>query len=267
MTITADQIRHREETQGLARHTNVGETERLISGLGGAVFLSYGLSRGTPAGAALALLGGALLYRGATGHCHMYGALGVDSSDSKDWLAAGGDAHRGVKVQHSLTIKRTPEECYRYWRSFENLPRFMTHLISVHAVDDRRSHWTAKAPAPLGQVEWDAEIIQDTPNELISWRSLRDADVDNAGSVRFRPAPGGRGTEITVELNYEPPAGRLGRMIAKLMGEEPGQQIKDDLRKFKQIMETGEVVLSGGGSDGSHVVQRPAQPPAGAARR
>jgi len=245
MTITADEIRRREESEGLASDVNVGATERLISGIGGAAFLTYGLSRGTWGGAALALLGGALLYRGATGHCSLYEALGVDTSDSKDWLAAG-DVHRGVKVRRSFTIHRSPEECYRSWRNLENLPRFMTHLISVQAVDERRSHWVAKAPAPWGQVEWDAEIIQDTPNELISWRSLRDADVDNAGSVRFRPAPGGRGTEMTVELNYEPPAGRLGITIARLFGEEPRQQIEDDLRKFKQIMETGEIATVAG---------------------
>jgi len=246
MSMTAAAIRRREESGGLARDSrvNVGDTERLISGIGGAAFLTYGLSRGTWGGMALAVLGGALLYRGVTGSCGMYEALGIDTSDGKDWLTAGRDVHRGVKVTHSLTVRRTPEECYRTWRAFENLPRFMDHLISVEVIDERRSHWVAKAPAPLGRVEWDAEIIQDTPNELISWRSLRDADVDNAGSVRFRPAPGGRGTEVTVELNYEPPAGRLGIAIAKLLGEEPKQQLEDDLRRFKQIMETGEVVVS-----------------------
>jgi len=171
----------------------------------------------------------------------MYEALGVDTAEGKDWLAAGRDVHRGVKVRRSFTIGRSPEECYRSWRDLERLPRFMTHLISVLIVDERRSHWVAKAPAPWGQVEWDAEIIADTPNELISWRSLRDADVDNAGSVRFRPAPGDRGTEVTVELNYEPPAGQLGITLARLFGEEPRQQIEDDLRHFKQLMEAGEI--------------------------
>jgi len=248
MTITAEAIRQREEHSGLARapHINVGETERMLSGLGGAVFLAYGLSRGGLGGVALALLGGSLVYRGVTGNCKMYEALGVDTAGGKDWLTAGRDVHRGVKISRTSTIGRAPEECYRTWRRLENLPRFMSHLISVEAVDDRRSHWVAKAPAPLGQVEWDAEIIQDTPNELISWRSHRDADVDNAGSVRFRPAPGGHGTEVTVELNYEPPAGHLGITIAKFLGEEPEQQVEDDLRKFKQIMETGEVTTSRG---------------------
>jgi uncharacterized membrane protein len=241
MTMTAEAIRRREMSRGVARDVNVGETERLLSGLGGATLLAYGLSRGTLGGAVVALLGGALLYRGVTGHCSMYEAMGVDTADGKDWLIAGSDVHRGVLVRRSFTIRRTPEECYRYWRDLENLPRFMTHLISVQAIDLRRSHWVAKAPPPRGQVEWDAEIITDRPNELISWRSLKDADIDNAGSVQFRPAPADRGTEVTVELNYEPPAGRLGITLARLFGEEPNQQVEDALRRFKQIMETGEI--------------------------
>jgi len=241
MTMTAEAIRSREESQGLARdvRVNVGETERLISGLGGALLLTRGLSRGTWEGLALAALGGALLYRATTGHCSLYEALGADSTSSKDRLVAGEDVHRGVKVQRMVTIDRSPEECYRYWRDLGNLPRFMTHLFSIQVIDERRSHWVAKAPSPWGQVEWDAEIITDSPNALISWRSLKDAEVDNAGSVRFAPAPGSRGTEVTVELNYEPPAGRLGVTLARLLGEEPSQQVGDDLRKFKQIMETG----------------------------
>jgi len=252
MPITAEAIRRREESGGLAQDAkvNVGDTERLISGLGGATLLAYGLSRGTLGGAALAILGGSLLYRGVTGYCGMYEALGVDTSSGKDPLVAGRDVHRGVKVTRTATVRRSPEECYRYWRDLENLPRFMTHLISVQVVDERRSHWVAKAPAPWGQVEWDAEIIADTPNQLISWRSLRDADIDNAGSVRFRPAPGGRGTEVTVELNYEPPGGHLGITLARLLGEEPRQQVEDDLRHFKQIMETGEIPTVAGQPSG-----------------
>ena len=243
MTISAEMIRSREESSEFASHAgvNVGETERLISGLGGATLLAIGLSRGSLGGVGLAILGGALLYRGATGHCAMYEAMGADTSSGKDWLTAGSDVHRGVKVRRTYTIGRSPEECYRYWRDLGNLPRFMTHLISVQVIDERRSHWVAKAPAPWGQVEWDAEIISDEPNALISWRSLRDADIDNAGSVRFQPAPGGRGTEVTVELNYEPPGGQLGVTLARLLGEEPKTQVEEDLRRFKQIMETGEV--------------------------
>ncbi len=152
-------------------------------------------------------------------------------------------AARTEPVIRSITINQTPDEVYRFWRNFENLPRFMEHLESVQVVDDRRSHW--KASAPAGQsVEWDAEITEDRPGELIVWRSLGGADVSNSGRVRFVTAPGGRGTEVHVEVRYDPPGGKLGTVVAKLFGEEPGQQVDSDIRRFKQVMETGEVVLS-----------------------
>ena len=141
----------------------------------------------------------------------------------------------------------------------------MSHLESVQADGNGRSHWKAKAPAGM-TVEWDAEITEDRPNELIAWRSVG-GQVDNSGSVRFVPAPGGRGTEVHVEMRFDPPGGVLGKWAAKLFGESPEQQVYDDLRHFKQVMETGEVVLSEGSFDGSRIVQRPAQPPAAVAGR
>lgn len=165
---------------------------------------------------------------------------------------------RPVQVRQSITINRSPEEVYGFWRNFQNLPRFMAHLESVEVIDERRSHWRAKGPA--GQVvEWDAEIIEDRPHELIAWRSLPNADVPNAGVVRFVRAPGNRGTEVHVEMTYEPPGGQLGKIAAKLLGESPEQQVKDDLRRFKQVLETGEVVHSE-----SSIFRRPhpARPPA-----
>ncbi|HEX2219131.1 MAG TPA: SRPBCC family protein [Gemmatimonadales bacterium] len=163
---------------------------------------------------------------------------------------------RGIRVRKAITINRSPEEIYRFWRNFENLPVFMSHLESVRQLDDRRSYW--KARAPLGAtVEWTAELVEDRPNELIAWRSVEDADVTNSGRVRFTPAPRGRGTEVQVELSYEPPAGVIGATIAKLFGEEPSQQVDGDLRRFKQVMEVGEVVHS----DASiHRGAHPAQP-------
>jgi uncharacterized membrane protein len=140
-------------------------------------------------------------------------------------------------------VGRPVEEVYAYWRDFENLPRFMRHLEVVRVIDDRRSHWVARAPAGK-TVEWDAEITEDRPNELIAWHSLEGADVHNGGSVRFLRAPGGRGTEVRVEIEYVPPLGKLGSKIAMLWREEPGQQVQDDLRHFKQVMETGEIVVS-----------------------
>jgi len=163
----------------------------------------------------------------------------------------------GVHVTQSLTIKRPRHEVYGFWHNFENLPRFMAHLESVQVLGDNRSRWKAKAPAGA-TVEWEAETIEDRPNELIAWRSLPDASIPNSGTVRFKDAPGDRGTEIHVELRYQPPGGKLGSLIAKLFGEEPDQQVKSDLRRFKQVMEIGEIVHS----DASiHSGMHPAQPP------
>ena len=148
-----------------------------------------------------------------------------------------------VRTKRSVTVNKSPENCYAFWREFENLPQFMRHLESVTVIDERRSHWKAKAPAGHS-VEWDAETTEDRPNELISWRSTEGADVFNAGTVRFERAPGGRGTEVRVELEYKPPLGKLGSKVAMLFREEPGQQVMDDLRHFKQVMETGEILFS-----------------------
>jgi uncharacterized membrane protein len=148
-----------------------------------------------------------------------------------------------IRTKRSITVNRPVEEVYSFWHNFENLPRFMRHLESVSVLDEKRSHWVAKAPAGK-TVEWDAETTDDRPNELIAWRSLPGADVYNAGEVRFNPAPGNRGTEVRVTIEYDPPFGKLGSKVAMLWREEPGQQIADDLRHFKQVLETGEIVLS-----------------------
>jgi uncharacterized membrane protein len=170
---------------------------------------------------------------------------------------------RVIEVRTAVTVNRSPAEAYRYWRDLENLPRFMSHLESVRTDDLRRTHWVARGPAGR-LVEWDAEIVEDQPNRRLAWRSLPGARVPNAGRVRFEPAPGDRGTEVRVHLRYAPPAGALGRAVAKLFGEEPEQQVRDDLRRFKQVLEAGEVVRSEGNPDGisvrQQVNQRPAQP-------
>jgi uncharacterized membrane protein len=159
-----------------------------------------------------------------------------------------------VRVERVTTVNKPVHEVYEFWREFQNFPRFMRHLESVEVLGDRRSRWRAKAPA--GQtVEWEAEMLEDRQDEWIAWRSLPGSQVENSGSVRFSPAPGARGTEVRVQLQYSPPAGRVGRGIAWLFGEEPEQQIHDDLHRFKQLMETGEIPLSDGPS-----LWRPAQP-------
>ena len=168
-------------------------------------------------------------------------------------------SRRAVHVLRSITIDRSPEEVYAFWRDFENLPRFMEHLEAVQVTGERRSHWKAKAPAGRS-VEWDAEMTEDVSGERIAWRSLPGADVPNRGVVRFLRAPADGGTEVHVDLHYEPPAGRAGAAIAKLFGEEPDLQLASDLRRFKQVLETGEVVRS----DASiHEKMHPAQPPVG----
>jgi uncharacterized membrane protein len=164
-----------------------------------------------------------------------------------------------IEVKKATTVAKPAEELYRYWRDFQNLPRFMSHLQSVQVVDDRRSHWKTRGPAGTS-VEWDAEIVEDRPNERIAWRSTNGSIVENSGSVNFVPAPGGRGTEVHVDLTYKPPGGLIGAAVAKMFGESPEQQVYDDLRLFKEVMETGEVLLSESSYDGTLVKQRPAQP-------
>jgi uncharacterized membrane protein len=224
---------------------NVAEAERWASALGGAVLTAYGIKQlkdRSPAGAALAAAGSALMYRGATGHCPMYAAAGINTvgEQGRDDVRSALAGSRGIHVEESVTIMAPADQLYSFWRDFEQLPRFMEHLVSVTRIDDRRSHWVANAPAGR-TVEWDAEIINEIPGELIGWRTLDGSDVISAGSVRFKPAPGGRGTEVHVRLQYEPPAGKLGATIARLLGREPSQTIREDLRRFKQLMEAGEI--------------------------
>lgn len=203
-----------------------GTAGRLASGLTGGALAAYGLSRRGPVTLPLALLGGVLVYRGATGKWPMAKAAGEPAA-----------------FRRAITISRDPGELYHFWRDFSNLPKFMRHLESVQVLDGRRSHWVAKAP--LGaKAEWDAEITDDQEGRLISWRSLPDAAVHNAGTVRFQPAPGGRGAEVVVEMSYSPPMGAAGRLAARLAHEEPEQQVTDDLRHLKMMFEAGEIATN-----------------------
>jgi uncharacterized membrane protein len=185
------------------------------------------------------------------------GVTALDLYNAQQLSTPRGRGGRVVAV-NTVTINRPPDEVYHFWRDFQNLPRFMSHLESVQVSDEKRSHWVAKAPAGM-TVEWDAEITQDEPGRLISWRSLEGADVEQTGTVRFDRAPGNRGTEVRVEVEYNPPAGALGAAIAKLFGEAPEEQIKGDVRRLKQVLETGEVVHS---DSSIHTGPYPAQPPA-----
>jgi uncharacterized membrane protein len=192
--------------------------------------------------------------------------LGVAALDvlGAQLLSEGPAATAGAGPVHAVTtlvINRSPEELYQHWHDFENLPRFMHHLESVRVTGEGRSHWVAKAPAGMS-VEWDAVVTEDVPNERIAWRSLPGADVENSGSVSFEEAVGGRGTIVRVELTYSPPGGFIGKWAARFLGEEPERQALSDLRRFKQLMETGEVVISDASLLGTGLSeQRPGQPP------
>ncbi|HEV7813552.1 MAG TPA: SRPBCC family protein [Janthinobacterium sp.] len=180
------------------------------------------------------------------------GVTALDLVSSRRASAAAGTARlerSNVPVEKSVTVNRSADECYQFWRDVERLPRFMKHLESVRRIDERRSHWKAKGPAGVS-VEWDAEITEDQPGRRLGWRSAEGADVDNDGAVEFTPASGGRGTVVKVRLRYAPPAGAVGAAAAKLFGEEPSLQIDEDLRRFKQLIETGEVATTDGQPSG-----------------
>jgi uncharacterized membrane protein len=205
--------------------------------IGGATLALTGLARLRHKhlfpGLAMLAAGSMFLYRGKTGHCDMYEAIGVSTA---------GSSETGVTVEKTLTINRSSREVYDFWRNFSNLPRFMRYLDSVRMTGDRTSHWKAKVPGGIS-LEWDAETTEDSPGR-ISWHSIGDADIHNEGSVHFKDAPGGRGTEMTVTLAFYPPGGTLGRVAGRLLSSITTMTIEEDLRNFKQIIETGETSTS-----------------------
>ena len=148
-----------------------------------------------------------------------------------------------LRVRRRITVNRPPDALYRFWRDFSNAPRFMERVESVQVIGERRTHWRARGPAGVA-VEWDAEITDDRPNELLAWRSVDSAPFRHAGSIRFEPAPAGRGTVVTAEMEYAPPGGSVTAAVAKLLGYAPEQQLQEDLRRFKQLMETGVIVVA-----------------------
>lgn len=226
------------------RGVNVGNMERKVSLLTGLALLSYVLVQkpGKKIGIPTALQAAYMLYRGASGHCAVYQAMEINRSQ---------EGNQGIRVQRAVTVNKPREELFRTWRNFENLPHFMQHLQSVRvdATDGRKSHWVAKSPFG-GVIDWDSEITDERENEYLAWRSLPGAFVENTGVVRFSDAPGGRGTIVSVCMQYNPPAGSMGAAVAKLLGEEPSQQVRSDLYHFKQIMETGEMASIQGQTSG-----------------
>jgi uncharacterized membrane protein len=211
-------------------HANVGGAERAVSGIAGGLLALYGVSRRSLPGLALTGLGGALVARAASGHCPAYQALGVTT--------AGAPAP--VEIVQSMSVLAPRAEVYTFWRTLENLPRFMEHLRSVEALSATRSRWTARGPGPLPDVTWEAEIVEDVENERIVWQSLPGADVDNAGHVRFADGPNGL-TEVHARIAYRAPAGPLGATVAKWLDPVLGSAVRQDIARFKHVIEAGEV--------------------------
>ncbi|WP_295615329.1 SRPBCC family protein [Chamaesiphon sp. GL140_3_metabinner_50] len=219
---------------------NFSDTERWGSLITGGALVLSGLSQRSLRGALMAIAGGTLAYHGVAGQKSL-----------QDTVTAATGLDKPLRVEKTVTIQnKSAAELYQYWHNFENLPTFMKHLKSVTVMTStNRSHWVANAP--LGNsVEWDAEVVNDLENQLISWASLPGATVENSGFVRFQAAPPGRGTEVKVVLEYSVPGGGLTAAIASLFGENPEQQVGDDLRRFKMLMETGEIATTEGQSCG-----------------
>ena len=210
---------------------NLGKPERLTSLAGGLLLLLYAVKRRTAGALIPAAVGAGLLYRSATGHSVLYQKLGRDAAGQED---------SGICVTKAVTVTCSPQETYQFWRNLENLPRFMEHLESVRTTGNGRSHWIVKAPAGI-TLQWDAHITEERPNELIAWETLPDATVRHHGRVQFRPAPQQRGTEVIVTLDYQPPGGIAGHAFAQLLNVVTAQQIKEEIRRFKQVLETGEI--------------------------
>ncbi|HEX8324687.1 MAG TPA: SRPBCC family protein [Tepidisphaeraceae bacterium] len=236
------------ETLPAVRATNISDGERAVSVAAGAIVALMGLKRGTLPGFIAAGVGGALIYRGVTGHCHAYQALGVSTANEDDAL----DEH-GIHIAQSFIINRPVAELYAFWRDFENLPRIMTHLESVQVLDGDGTHsrWVAKGHGLLSKrLEWDARITADEPNRVIAWRSLPGASVQNDGRITFGQALGDRGSQVHVSMSYVPPGGRVVHWVASLLGQNPKRVVREDLRNFKRLMELGELPTINGQSQG-----------------
>jgi uncharacterized membrane protein len=217
--------------------TNISEPERWLSIAAGVGLATYGLTRRRGSTAwMLAGFGALLVRRGMSGHCDAYELFGINTAGTGQDTrrALGGSA--GVHVDESVIVNQPVELLYRFWHNLENLPQVMRHLDSVERVTDTISRWRAKGPANT-TVEWNAEIINDVPNKLIGWQSLEGSDVVSAGSVHFEDLGSGKSTRVRVRLQYNPPGGKIGAAIVRLMGSDAATEIREDLRQFKQMVE------------------------------
>jgi uncharacterized membrane protein len=210
--------------------TEAGEAERWITLAAASAVMAYGISRRSVYGFCLAAAAAPLAYRGIVGKWPRFGS-GRTDGDTRAVLSGAG----GIHVRESIRVERPADEVFDLWRQLENLPRFMTHLESIRDLGGGRSHWTAKGPAG-SKVEWDAEIINKVDNHVIGWRSLPGSEVVSAGSVTFSAVSAGE-CEVSVHLQYEPPAGRVGATAAMILGREPSRMIREDLRHVKRLLE------------------------------
>jgi uncharacterized membrane protein len=222
---------------------NVGRTERIVSAAAGGALIAYGIKNGGITGTLMSVIGGIMLYRGATGHCHLYDAAGIDTRGDEPLGTQRSPYNKRIlsgqiHVKKAITIDRPANVVYEFWKNFENFPKFMQHVESVTKNADNTWHWKVKAP--LGtSVEWDARVTSDVENEKIGWRSMDNSDIPSSGVVEFRGTRDDS-TEVTVTLIYEAPAGKFGEWAAWALGEEPGLQVSEDLRRFKEMIESEE---------------------------
>lgn len=236
-----------QRTQQEEREHEASGGESAASITAGAIVAALGLSRKSLPGMLCAGLGGLLVYNGFTGRWpgFLQGLMEPGTDPQRDE-----DHSRGVRIMQAMLINKSPEELYRFWRNFENLPRAMKHLRRVQVLNDRRSRWTARGPMGK-EVEWEAEIVRDDLNQLIEWRSAPGSTIDTSGQVRFAKGLGDRGTEVHVYMTYTPPGGKVGHFMASLFGENPKRAIREDLRNFKRLMELGEILTIEGQPHGT----------------
>lgn len=254
---------------------NVGQSERQISVVAGVALMLHAVISRSRASLLTAPLGAALFWRGQTGHCPLYQALNVNTAQSQEnwqgngygqpqpnWQGGAGvqqipiqqqgnqslqnpPQSNQIEIRRAITIDKPADELYTFWRKLENLPRFMHHLASVESTGDKSSHWKAKIIGGI-PVEWDAEIVEERPGQRLAWRTQPDAQVQQNGVVEFKPAAGGRGTVVTVEIQYTPPGGIIGETFGHLLNGVTAQQVKDDIGRFKSLMEAGEIATTEG---------------------
>ena len=220
---------------------SLANLERFAAIGSGGLLLMSGAMRRSASGWCLALLSAPFLYRGVTGQWPRRGRSNRSAHDDAREALAGA---RGLHVRESIRLECPLDEVYRFWRELDNLPKFMTHLVRVTETEPGQSHWVAKGPGGV-RVEWNAEIFNEVENKILAWRSLPGSDVVTVGSVNFDSVRAGRSTQVSVNLQYSAPAGRAGSLVAFLFGKAPSQTIREDLRRFKQLMEAGEAPRAG----------------------